>query len=65
MNEAIDLNDFWVTNDGDVISYELLDEAHARNILRFLKSKRLYVPQKLLDRIEFFQQKRNGIRKLF
>ena len=65
MQETINLNDFWVTNDGDVISYELLDETHARNILRFLKSKRLYVPQKLLDRIEYFQQKRNRIRELF
>ena len=65
MQETINLNDFWVTNDGDVINYESLDETHARNILRFLKSKRLYVPQKLLDRVEYFQQKRNRIQELF
>ena len=65
MEQVINLNDFWVTNDGDVIPYENLEEVHAENILRFLKSKRLYVPQKLLDRVEYFKQKRNGIRELF
>ena len=63
--KIIDLRDFWITNDGDLVRYEFLDETHAENLLKFLRSKRQPVPQKLLDRVEFFKQNRNKLKSLF
>ena len=53
----LSLESVWITNDGEVVSYESMDENHVKNIQNFLIQQKRSIPQGLQERLNFFKNK--------
>ena len=64
-SKTYNLKDVWINSNNDVIGYEQLNEDYSKNLLKYLEKRNEYIPDKLKNRVKYFENKKNKIKKLF